>query len=239
MPTVVNPIAVGDWVIIKKGLYKGDIGYVTAVGNEVTVLAVPRIHYQASPVWTRLPQALFDVDLARSVFGRQAVTQLDNGMSLYHRQIFNGGLLECSYSRAALEVKGACPSFEEIELFGQSPQWDARATLKWEADMVAATLRVDDRVEITEGEWKGMLGKVTNVDDDKVDVQPFDHDPKLGGDFRIKLRPVQIRRIFKIGDYIRVRNGNHTGKQGYVVNITNRTLEFVKWDKSVPHSPVC
>ena len=247
MPTVQNPLSEGTWVRIKKGKYKGDVGYIISVRNDVKVLLllVPRIHYQEGPVWTRPPQDLFYVDLARAVFGEHKVIRLANDTFLFQEQRFEGGLLVHSFRHEVLEVESAFPLLEEIELFGQSPCWDARARVKWEADVVAAALRVGDRVEITEGELEGSVGRVTRKDNDRIEVQPLDHcleQRRFDIHLRVELLPSQVRRIFKIGDFIRVRCGNHTGQYGYIVKIQtepSRTLEFVEWDKSVPYSPVC
>ena len=245
MPTAENPLSEGTWVRIKRGRYKGDVGYITRVRKnaEVRLLLVPRIHYQEGPTWTRPPQDLFRVDLARAVFGEDKVVRLADDTFLFQEKRFEGGLLSHSFSRGALTMEGAFPLLEEIELFSQSPRWDARARLKWESDVVAAALRVDDRVEITEGELKGAVGRVTKKDNDRVEVQPLSHflgQRPFDVDLRVCLLPSQVRRIFKIGDYIQVRCGNHAGKYGYIVDLpTDRTLEFVEWDKSVPYTPVC
>jgi transcription elongation factor SPT5 len=246
MPTVEHPLPEGTWVRIKRGKYEGNIGYVTTpmMSNSagVLLLLVPRVHYQEGPVWTRPPQELFRVDLARSVFGAHKVVQLGSDTFFFQEKKFRGGLFLRFWSREALQVEGAFPLFEEIELFSQSPVFDARARLKWESDVVAAALRVDDRVEITGGELEGTVGRITKKVNDSVEMQPLAH--RLGQrpfdeHFRVALLPSQVRRVFKIGDYIQVRCGNHAGKYGYIVNLpTDRTLEFVEWDKSVPHSPV-
>ena len=240
MPIVCNPIAKGNWVRIKKGAYNGDIGYVTlAQGDQLQVLVVPRVSYQRrqdSPS-NRPCRSLFDADLARAVFGSEKVAQSGGGVFLFEGQRFKNGLLEVKYHRQALGFGGVRPTLEEIELFSDSPGWDWRARARWNAEEEEAALRMDDRVQITKGEFKGYLGIITHRDNDTVNVHLFSENNKSFGDHLLLQFPsAHVRKYFKIGDYIHVRLGIHAGKCGYVVNVTTGdTLEFVEWDKSVPN----
>jgi transcription elongation factor SPT5 len=244
-PNLKNTVSEGTWVRIKKGKYQGDAGYVASLRKDqkALVLLVPRIHYQEGPVWTRPPQDLFRVDLARTVFGEKAVKHLANNTFQFQEEIFEDGLLARYFRHGALEAETAFPLPEEIELFDQSPRWDARARADWEAGVFAAALYIDDWVEILEGELQGTVARITRKNNDGIEVQPYfynmDQNP-FDEHFRVTLPPRHVRRNFKVGNFIRVRCGDHAGKYGYIVNmLDDRTLEFTEWDQSKPYAQVC
>ena len=243
MPSISNAIVKGDWVRIRGGHYKGDIAYVVAIEDKIRLLLVPRILYDVHPTWTRAIPALFDPDLARTIFGPDTVRQINTDQSyVFRKSTFKAGLLEQGFDIKYLISENVCPTLEEIQLFSQSSAFDREARETWEAKMAAAALRERDRVQILEGEFQGMLGIITDKRIDSVQIQLSQDDGNIiDKDFRLKLSLPQVRRLFKLGDYVRVREGVHAGKHGYVVKTDTEgagLLEIVEWDKSEPFTPV-
>ena len=246
MPSIPNAVVQGGWVRIKKGHYKGDVAFVTAVKDDnVRVLVVPRILYDVCPAWTRAPPALFNADRARTIFGQDSVRQVNaDEKYTFQHMTFKAGLLVQIFGMKQLISGDVYPTLEEIQLFSQSSGWDRGARDAWEADRAAAVLRERDRVQILSGEFRGALGVVVDKRSDSVQVQLSHHDHDrnvLDENFRLELSVDQVMRLFKLGDYVRVREGAHVGKCGYVVRtITGGTglLELVEWDKSQPFTLV-
>jgi transcription elongation factor len=236
MPLADIAITEGHWVRVKNGVYKGDPGYVAKVidASKVKVLLVPRIPYQESSVSARSPPALFDADRARTAFGQDAVRQVGDRCLIFQQMTFKDGLLEREYDPRQLSTTGSHPTFEEIALFGQSMGRDKEARRRWEADEAAAALCIHDRVEVIEGELTGTCGIITGKQDDIVQVQlHLDDNAPLNGDHPFELPARQVRKFFKIGDYIRVRHGLYAGKCGYVVKpCTDGALQFVESDRT-------
>ena len=243
MPSISNAIVKGDWVRIKRGHYKGDVTYVTAVKDKVRLLTVPRILYDVCPASTRAPPALFDADRACTIFGPDAVRQINADETyVFQRMTFKGGLLEQVFDIKQLTFKNIYPTPEEIQLFSQSTGWDRKARDAWEAKGAAAALRERDRIKILTGEFRGALGIVIDKRTDSVQIQLSQDDRNgLNEDFRLELSVAQVRKFFKLGDYVRVREGVHAGKHGYVVKTVTEgagLLELVEWDKSKRCAPV-
>jgi len=243
MPSVSNAIAKGDWVRIKRGHYKGDVAYVVAVEHKVRLLTVPRILYDAHPTLTRAPPALFDPDLARTIFGQDSVQLVDSDQSyIFRRTMFRSGLMEQTFDVKYLISENVCPTLEEIQLFSQSSALTRGAREAWDAKVAAAALCERDRIQILAGEFQGMLGIITDRLIDSVQIQlSQDNGNIIDKDFRLELGLSQVRRVFKIGDYVRVREGVHARKHGYVVKADTKgvgLLELVEWDKSEPFTPV-
>jgi ribosomal protein L24 len=246
MPSIPNAMVKGGWARIKRGHYKGDVAFVTAVKDDnVRVLVVPRILYDVCPAWTRAPPALFDADRARTIFGQDAVRQLNRDSDeryTFQQMTFKAGLLEQVFGMKELTSEDVYPTLEEIQLFSQSSGWDRGARDAWEANRAAAALRERDRVQILSGEFRGALGIVVNKRSDSVQIQLSHHDGNvLDEDFRLELSVDQVRRFFKPGDYVRIREGAHAVRYGYVVKTVTKgigLLELVEWDKSQPFTPV-
>ena len=247
MPSVSNAVVRGDWVRMVRGDYKGDVAFVTGVKDDVRVrvLVVPRIMYDrdVDPAWTRAPPTLFDADRARAIFGRDSVQQVNSDeIYVFQQMTFKGGLLEKVLGMKQLTSEDVSPTLEEIQLFSQSSGWDLGARDAWEANRAAAALRERDRIQIIAGEFRDAQGIVVNKHAGSVHIQ-LSHCEELGKDFRLELSVDQVRRLFKLGDYVRVREGAHAGKYGYVVKTVAEgaglgLLELVEWDKSQPFTPV-
>jgi ribosomal protein L24 len=151
---------------------------------------------------------------------------------------FRDGLLEKVLPLNAVTSKDVRPTFEDITLFGESPGFDKAVIREWKIDEAVAALRVHDRVEVIEGELKGLIGAVVDINgqDNTVQVLPhsttnalLEEDPRP-----LSIAAYHIRKAFEIGDYIQVRHGAYAGKRGHIVDVQleTETLEFVEFDNT-------
>jgi transcription elongation factor len=192
MPSTSNAIISGDWVQIKKGHYKGDIAFVTAVKDDVCVLVVPRIVYDLCPAWTRAPPALFDVDRARAIFGLDAIRQVNSGKTyIFQKMTFKASLLEQVLGTKQWTSEDVSPTLEEIQLFSQSSGWDRGARDAWEANRADAALCERDHIQILTGEFQGAQGIIVSKHTDSVQIQ-LSHHNGLSDDFRLELSVDQV-----------------------------------------------
>jgi ribosomal protein L24 len=223
--------AIPRWVRIKKGMYKGDLGLVVGTDSftsRVRLRVIPRLSYLRpldsvkGSLFTCPSPALFDPDQARASFGTEAVQQYRNHFK-FQGMVFKYGLLERVLSFHGLITKEVHPTLEEIERFSESPGFDKAIRRQWEAEYAAAGLCIHDRVEIIEGQQKGSIGIIAAEQDDVVQVC-LDKESDTSWDCVVEIPKRQVCKIFRLGDYIAVQRGNHAGKFGHVVKVSDNGL---------------
>jgi hypothetical protein len=112
---------------------------------------------------------------------------------------FVGGLLLCVFSFLSIIVKDGPPEYEEIKLFSQISAWSNTAGHKWDIDEVTAALQLQDRIEIIEGELKGLNGFIIGKHNDVVQVQFYcNGDISLSNKHLLDVPVHQVHKLFKI-----------------------------------------
>lgn len=223
---------VGDWVRIKRGTYRRDLGYVLRVDNlkgQVRLLVVPRITYGSGTLKSQagkhsktqrpLP-ALLDINLARTVDGKQ---RLDGPK--FKGMTFKDRLLVKDYAPYDLITTNVRPTYEEIQLFRGCKAVDGSAIREWEIADAIKALCIDDRVEVLVGELKGCCGRVLDIRGEiaKVEVQQDVHAmPAEKYLLDVPLR--HVRKSFCDGDFVEIRHGGNAGVVGYVLSVSADAL---------------
>lgn len=239
------PVKEGDWVRVKvKGLYKDDIGYVLNAdvpNSSAMVLLFPRLSYvkglkndRKNGLITRPPPALFDHNRARVVFGQISVRGNDATQSYTFRKMsFQDGFLKRVFPFRQLVMKDVHPTYKEIEgfcpyLMKTTPSWDWSRS-RWYRDDYLKGLCIGDRVRVVQGQEMGRVGYVVDVKEyGVVEVQySTELNTNLDTDVRVELPAHHTVRAFRVGDYIRVRHGIHTGIRGDIVEIDKNTLRVI------------
>ena len=223
-----NVIAKGDWVRIKRGTYKGDVGYVVNTDtfhSRVRLRLLPCLSYQKNPgglkraLPTRPSPTLFDPERVRKVFGLDSVKQRRNGYFTFKAMTFKNNLLERHLGFHDLDADGVRPTLQEIGLFGQSLGFDQSIVLRWEAEEATAALNVGDRVEILRGEQKGCIGTIIDKRENIAQVHVGEPERITVEDLLLDIPAGQLCKSFKLGDYIQVRHGIHAGEYGHIVKL--------------------
>jgi ribosomal protein L24 len=222
----------GDWVRIKRGTYRRDLGYVLHVDNlksRVRLLVVPRIAYETGTLKSQagkhlktqrpLP-ALLNINLAQSIDGSQRL----NGPR-FKGMVFMDRLLVKDYAPHDLITTNVCPTYEEIRLFHDCKAVHRSAIREWEIADATKALCIDDRVEVLVGELKGCCGLVLDIRDEiaKVEVQK-EGDAMPGERYLLEAPLRHVRKSFRKGDFVEIRRGERAGVMGYVLSVSADAL---------------
>jgi transcription elongation factor SPT5 len=220
-----------NWVRIKRGLYRHDLGCIRdqeSFSSRVTVAVVPRLSYNPHPTplksgtkrqapHARPSQALLDVDHARQI-GNVQGSRSRNGYLKFQGMYFHGGLLIRQYSVHDLITKSVTPRYDEIRLFRASPCFDLSIIRNWQIADSLATLQAGNRVEILAGELKGSLALVNDIRDNSLRAELLHLSEDTGMCHEIlQLSKHHVRKAFLPGDFVQVRHGRDAGSQGYVI----------------------
>lgn len=237
-----SDVTQGGWARVKTGLYKGDVGHVLEVDTlrqTARVLLIPRISYQKQPNgrkrahFTRPLSGLFDPARARAIFEEDAIDKRD-GFILFQKEKYKDGLLNTVLNLRNLTTTDARPSFTEIEAFSQSPSISKAVRASWDIEDAVSALQLQDQVRVIQGELQGSVGTICDKQDNTVQVHFGRGDNIVFDDDQLLHLPAhQVRKHFELGDFIRVRHGVHSGKRGYVVQVSDSNLEFVESNREV------
>ena len=221
-------VDVGDWVRIRQGTYRQDLGYVLSVDNlisRVRLLLVPRLTYKSGrvkqagkrPKSQRQPPALLDINLARTFEGGQRL----NGPR-FQGKTFMDRLLVKEYAQCHLITVNVRPTYEEIRLFRTSTAVDRTAIRKWEIGDAIRALRIDDRIEVLVGELKGCCGVILDIHDSiaQVEVQQ-EGNTVLRDKHTLDIPLLDVRKAFREGDFVGIRHGVNAGVTGYVLSVSD------------------
>lgn len=224
--------APGTWARIRgPKLYRGDIGFIFSRKNKTTgerskwVAVVPRIDiHQTKSTHTRRPiaQTLNITDLAS-----QFHTQFEYSRDFFFRGFtFNySGYLLLRLEEADLYPAGSVPLsplLEELDLFLRLPvlakgKWDAHRLSAWQQGS-----RSHDRVKIITGQHAGVVGVLLTKHNQEAEV----YVPALDGTVVVGVQNLQIH--LQHGDYVRVVNGENTGKVGYITGIDGEWVDVTE-----------
>lgn len=230
------------WVRVKRGLYKGDIGQIEDYDDTrhlVTLRIVPRIDFQqiiqkleaTSAEERKRKRAQRPV--AR-VFNAEEVSALLDAHPhlsdklrvervgdslLFMDRKFKDGYLIKTWNVGSIEVNDVHPTLPELQKF-QSKSSDDSADNPLRslpaADLKRAVKFVKgDKVIVTEGSLKNLMGTVVTVEEHEVTLIPTNvalRDP-------IRIVDTSLRKHFQAGDHVKVVAGQYTGETGLVLKL--------------------
>jgi transcription elongation factor SPT5 len=240
------------WVRIKRGKYTGDLAQIVEImgdGQTVAVLLVPRIDYnpersqqerkrkqgKANTLASRPTQSLFRPNTIAEVYGRGAFRE-EAGRYLFQGEEFTqAGLLDKEYPVASILTENINPTLNEIAKF-QGDNADHGETLsKFNLDAIAeaakktagSNIRPGDQIEAAEGELAGLKGVVETVTGEVVLVRfpsrelHGNHEDQL-----IELPAKSVRKIFRVGDHVKVMQGVNVNDTGMVLSVDQNVVTF-------------
>jgi transcription elongation factor len=126
---------VHQWVRIKAGIYKDDLGLIEMVdGNKkALVRLIPRIPddffgdptktisslraYSKQSPFIRVPQLLFNPMRVKSECQRELYKPLKKNFYCWRKMMFRNGFLYQEFSAAKLITENVCPSLKEVKMF--------------------------------------------------------------------------------------------------------------------------
>jgi transcription elongation factor len=214
----VSPQEVGKWVQVRKGIYKGDMGYVTSTrSGGVELLLIPRLSQpeapKGNPSHSSSAPALFDYETVKRLAKIEPVRIQENIYS-FRGDRFEHGLIIKSYASNLISMTVSCMPFESFSLFLESCHPTLMASissfpkpLEWhfsEGDTVSYT--VDSRDHWDQSFDKS--GVISTLRNDAAELSTEEG--------TICVPWLNIRRVIHQGDFVEVTGGMYLGCRGWV-----------------------
>ena len=137
-------VKVGQWVRLKRGLFKDDLGQVDYIDtqNNVHLKLIPRVDYsrmrgalrgtnanenenaaQKRKRFKRPPAKLFDIDAIKAIGGE---VSNDGDFIIFESNRYRRGFLYKSFNINAIQIDGVKPTLSELEKFEEHPEGKLR-----------------------------------------------------------------------------------------------------------------
>jgi hypothetical protein len=225
-------ISVGDWVTVRRGLYKGDVGYVRSAenGGQITLLLVPRL--PSPPVvgssgkrkrsGTRADPRLFTENMVINFARNHGVTQFQQGeddswWTILGRK-FEHALEVRRFHRHSVSATSVSMPSSTFYEFKKAPH----------PDIMNATFPCPSEWKFSEGECVVAIkpsekrGIIKAVHPHSVEVDLED------GEGIANVPWSNLRKHVAIGDFAEVISGALCGEKGWVVEINGDEFESVR-----------
>ncbi|XP_046908772.2 transcription elongation factor subunit Spt5 [Dermatophagoides farinae] len=230
-------LKVGQWVRLKRGLYKDDLAqvdYVDVAQNQVHLKLIPRIDYTRLRGALRAPgndsqnnddgdnkkkrfkkpaAKLFDMDAIRSIGGE--VTN-DGDFIIFESNRYRRGFLYKAFNMNAIQVEGVKPTLAELERFEEHPEgMEIHLTESTLAEDRGHSFAAGDNIEVISGELKGLTGKILTIEGNLIKMLANHEDL----DAPLPFQPHELRKYFKPGDHVKVIAGRYEGDTGLIIRV--------------------
>ncbi|KAM9940215.1 hypothetical protein OXX80_000325 [Metschnikowia pulcherrima] len=240
-------IVPGIYVRITRGKYKGDLAIVDNLsenGLEVRCKLVPRLDYGKNDEFTpegkrikskvrpiprlfnELEARTYDADYLQPGRGPRAY--------VYRGEEFIEGFLFKDFKLQFIQTKDVHPSLEELDRF----QTGATEEDGLDLAVVAASLKNSkssdgnrssafqpgDNVEIRRGEQAKTVGRVTGVSLNEVTIIVTDAGDRQLVNQELTVTASDLRKVFSLGDHVKVVGGKHTDQTGLVIKIDGESV---------------
>lgn len=199
-------IAVGNWVQIKKGIYKGDVGRVTATHAwGVDVYLVPRIPAQNSTS-TRKRKASTVIPEAKLFFPEYSTENPDGSCKTGHL-IFTHGLIIKTFDYHSIDPQVNEISWKFYNIFLQSEHPDIPlSSLPRPREWIFVK---EDNVIIRP---LNKNGSITSIETNYAEVE-------VSGEGLHNVFWHKIRKSFRVGDFVRITGGLNHDTSGWVIDV--------------------
>jgi transcription elongation factor len=163
---------------------------------------------------------------------REVYKPLNKRFYIWRKMMFRNGFLYQEFSANKLLTENVCPSLQEVKRFQVDPatqshlyEFEDEDQDAWDLldnDTLLLTIRDDpqlqlqigDRIKVAEGQFRGCSGIIKHLQDGYVHFMTEESKP-----IEIKAKAFQVRKFFKIGEAVRIIQGNRAGEAGIVTRI--------------------
>jgi len=227
MQDPMSAVKVGQWIRVRKGLYKGDHGLVVRVGAwGARVLVVPRLKAPTPEADTSLKrkrtaikpeQRLFDPVTFSSVFQRQPKLQYD-GSYTSRGLVFDHGLLQLNLDLHSISPNSAGFSCRILGLFILSSHpaitgSECPCPEEWIFEEGERVIVSSSEKEATIAAVKSAHLEVDLATNEGIEIVTW----------------YNVRKVFSAGDFVSVTSGPLRGTRGWVEHISNETVYFLEY----------
>ena len=220
-------VKASQWIRVRNGIYKGDVGFVTHVEAwGARVLVVPRLKTptpQAAASLKRKRTAirpeprLFDPATFSSVFQRQAKLQY-NGTYTSRRLVFDHGLLRLNLDLHSVSVNSTAAPGEILGLFKLSSHPSLIGSKfprpeEW-------IFEEGERVTVCSSEKEATIAAVTST---HLEVELATNEGIEAVSW------YNVRKVFSAGAFVSVTSGPLIGTMGWVERIVDETVYLLEY----------
>eukprot|EP00923_Selenidium_pygospionis_P048444 GHVN01083353.1.p1 GENE.GHVN01083353.1~~GHVN01083353.1.p1 ORF type:complete len:699 (+),score=75.82 GHVN01083353.1:1082-3178(+) len=243
----------GDWVRVRRGKYKDDVGIIHGVEDQqgkVQVRLVPRIDLEAAikgghpfgGKQKRRPLArLIDREEIESK-GGEVGRGIEHGTFRFNSDLFmEGGFVLKTITINQLVTGSAVkPSLGEMKEFkslavDEDESGFQRLSLQ-AAQTRAENLAVGDRVLVIAGDLVNITGTVKTIDGDTAEILPNDTPLSCT---TIHLEKSKLLKKFSIGETVKIESGLHKGETGLITVLDEAKSQATVFTPSSASSIVC
>ena len=210
------------------GVYRGDVALVAEVNGQSCAVVVPRISHYTMKRGTRPKQALQPPFVLRMAFGSDAVSTISNGkLATFRGRSFTpeGFIVSPLSGVDLMHPQDDLPSKELLDIFRQCPSLFEDTYRKASASLSNLQINTGDRVKIFRGDYRGIFGRVTRVDEKAVAVYMESQD------IEEEIPVDSVQRVFRIGDEVMILRGTHAGSSGWVVGVLQGSVKVLNVEK--------
>lgn len=243
-------IVPGIYVRITRGKYKNDLAIVDNLsenGLEVRCKLVPRLDYGKNDETTfdgkkiklkiRPISNLFNEQEARTYDPEGLQTGRGLRSYVYRGDEYQDGFLYKDFKLQFIQTKDIHPRLDELDLF----QSGAKNGEGMDLANVAATLKNSktqdggqgsafqpgDNVEIRRGEQAKTVGKVVSVSLNEVTIVVVNAGDQQLINQEITVVTGDLRKVFALGDHVKVIEGKHTDQTGLVIKLDGDSVVLI------------
>ena len=213
-----------QWIRVHKGVYKGDVGFVTHVGTwGVQVLVVPRLKTPAAASLKRKRTAvkpeprLFDPATFLSMFQREATHQY-NGIYTSRGLVFDHGLLHLQLDLHSISLNSTGVPNEILGLFRLSSHPSLTGSMfprpeEW-------IFEEGERVTVCSLEKEATIAAVksTHLEVDLTTNEGIE-----------AVSWYNVRKVFSVGSFVSVTSGPLRGMMGWVERIADDNAYLLEY----------
>jgi len=210
---------IGQWVKVRRGIYKGDVGHVmTTQDSSVQLLLVPRLpspktmgtHTQTHPT-----PALFDYETAKLVYDGAEPVRVNENVYSFQGKTFEHGLIVKEFPLNSVSTTVSSMPIHLFNLFRESlhPKLKAcAATFPKPSEWCFAE---GDEVYIVDESYPPTykFGTISLLRTDSVDLTTQEG--------IMNALWLDIRKVFREGDYVEITGGMYQGQTGWVISPPN------------------
>ena len=216
-----------QWVRVCRGVYKGDLGFVTDVETwGARVLVVPRLKAPTSKAAASLKRKrtairpeprLFDPTWFSSVFQRQPKLH-HNGIYTSRGRVFDHGLLRLNLDFHSISVNTTAVPSEILGLFKLSSH----------PSLSGSKLPCPEEWTFEEGERvtvcsSGKEATIARVESTHLEVDLATNEGIEAVSW------YNVHKVFSAGAFVSVTNGPSRGTMGWVEHIVDDTVHFIEY----------
>lgn len=253
-----NKMDVNQFVRIKKGVYADDLAIVMDFDDgykRIKIKHVPRLSATGKDEFEdndrdaslrvkklRPPKRFFNAEEypeAKALDAKKRGSQV----WAYDNKRFENGMIVRTIWLKNLQLDNVVPTLEEVELFKKAEVtkeakdeiFERAIKTIDESKKFVKNLEKGDKVQIIQGDLKGLKGVVTEVTEGQVKVLPelgIVNEPVL-------YMPNEIVKIFTVGDHVQVLAGKYKGVSGNIIKIDDNVAHLISEDNKEEMQVLC